>query len=117
MSSDPSSKKLFIISPIGDPLSENRVRSDQVKKFIIDPIAEKMGYKTCRADGISQPGIITDQIIERLLNDELVVADLTDQNPNVFYKSNPDSGYSVDNIATVASQNLVGTLNAGAKNK
>lgn len=86
MSTEPPSKKLFIISPIGDSLSENRKRSDQVKKFIIDPIAKKMGYKTCRSDGISQPGIITDQIIERLLNDELVIADLTNQNPNVFYE-------------------------------
>lgn len=80
------SKRLFIISPIGDPGSDTRIRADQVKKYIIDPIAEEMDYETCRADVISEPGRITDQIVERLINDDLVVADLTDHNPNVFYE-------------------------------
>ena len=31
--------------------------------------------------------------------------------PNVFYESNPDSGYSVDNIAPAAPTNLVGIYN------
>jgi len=45
-----------------------------------------MGYRTSRSDNISQPGRITSQIIERLLEDELVIADLTEKNPNVFYE-------------------------------
>lgn len=39
-----------------------------------------------RADRIGKPGIITSQVIERVINDELVVADLTGHNPNVFYE-------------------------------
>lgn len=39
-----------------------------------------------RADGISQPGMITNQVIEHLIEDDLVVADLTSSNPNVFYE-------------------------------
>ena len=39
-----------------------------------------------RADEIDQPGMITVQIIERLLTADLVVAYLTGQNANVFYE-------------------------------
>jgi len=64
MSSDTSntqkrnSKKLFIISPIGDPETSIRKRSDLVKRHIIDPTAEKKGYMSIRSDVISQPGRI-----------------------------------------------------------
>jgi hypothetical protein len=39
-----------------------------------------------RADGIPEPGLITSQVIYHLLSAELVVADLTETNPNVFYE-------------------------------
>jgi hypothetical protein len=45
-----------------------------------------MGYAVQRADDIDDLGQITHQIIERLLDDDLVVADLTGLNPNVFYE-------------------------------
>jgi hypothetical protein len=43
-------------------------------------------FNVIRADEIDEEGLITNQIIEHLLNDDLVVADLTDLNPNVFYE-------------------------------
>lgn len=39
-----------------------------------------------RADKIDQPGMIDAQIISHLLDDELVIADMTELNPNVFYE-------------------------------
>ena len=39
-----------------------------------------------RADHISEPGIITSQVIQHIVEDPLVIADLTDRNPNVFYE-------------------------------
>lgn len=33
-----------------------------------------------------QPGLITSQILQHILDDDLVIADLTDHNPNVFYE-------------------------------
>jgi hypothetical protein len=39
-----------------------------------------------RADHISEPGIITSQVIQHIVEDPLVVADLTGRNPNVFYE-------------------------------
>ena len=79
-------KTCFVISPIGKPDSPTRKRSDQVLKYIIEPAAKKMDYGIVRADKITEPGIITSQIIEHLMDDDLVVADLTDHNPNVFYE-------------------------------
>lgn len=79
-------KKCFVIAPIGEEKSETRKRSDQVLRHIISPAAEKCGYDTVRADEIDRPGIITSQVIQRVVDDDLVVADLTDSNPNVFYE-------------------------------
>jgi len=76
----------FVICPIGPKGSETRKRSDKVLRFIISPIADKVGLHLIRADQIPSPGIITDQIMKHLLEDELVIADLTDSNANVFYE-------------------------------
>lgn len=81
-----SEKRCFVISPIGEPDSESRKRSDQVLKHIIAPAVEKCGYNAVRADQISEPGMITSQVIQHVVDDELVVADLTERNPNVFYE-------------------------------
>jgi len=44
------------------------------------------GYKAIRADEIDKPGLITSQVIQHVVSDALVVADLTERNPNVFYE-------------------------------
>ena len=79
-------KICFVISPIGDEETETRKRSDQVLKHIITGPAEQLGYEVIRADKISEPGIITTQIIQHIVDAALVIADLTERNPNVFYE-------------------------------
>ena len=79
-------KICFVIAPIGEPGSEIRKRSDQILEHIIRPTVESCGYKAVRADEIAEPGLITNQIIRHVVNDPLVIADLTGQNPNVFYE-------------------------------
>ena len=76
----------FVIAPIGDPETEIRRRSDQILKHIITPASGECGYKALRADQISEPGIITSQVIQHIVDDPLVIADLTGRNPNVFYE-------------------------------
>lgn len=80
------SKKCFVIAPIGSKGSETRDRSDKILRHIIRPIAEENGYSVVRADEINEPGVITTQIIKHILEDQLVIADLTEHNPNVFYE-------------------------------
>jgi hypothetical protein len=76
----------FFISPIGKENDEIRQRVDKVLKHIVAPAVADCGFNCIRADQISEPGIITNQVIEHLLNDHLVIADLTGYNPNVFYE-------------------------------
>jgi hypothetical protein len=80
-------KSCFVIAPIGPLDSLTRLRSNQVLRHIIEPVVAEFGYeKPTRADQIAEPGMIPNQIIEHLLVDDLVVADLTGHNPNVFYE-------------------------------
>jgi|LakMenEpi03Aug12_release.lakeMendotaPanAssembly.Ray.scaffolds.fasta_scaffold184561_2 hypothetical protein len=79
-------KNCFIISPIGSEESSARRRADKVLRHIISPAVEARGYTPVRADKISKPGMITSQIIQHILNDPLVIADLTGSNANVYYE-------------------------------
>ena len=76
----------FVISPIGEEKSPTRDRSDKVFKYVIAPPAEACGYDPKRADHIDKPGVITSQVIELVVEAPLVIADLTERNPNVFYE-------------------------------
>jgi RNA polymerase-binding transcription factor DksA len=75
-----------VITPIGSEDSLERKRSDQILEFVIQPAVKAFNYESIRADHISEPGVITHQIIEHLYNDELVIVDLTSNNPNVTYE-------------------------------
>lgn len=81
-----SDKICFVIAPIGEPDTEVRKRSDQVLKHVIRPAVAERKFKAIRADEISEPGIITSQVIQHVVDAPLVVADLTGRNPNVFYE-------------------------------
>jgi hypothetical protein len=79
-------KRCFVIAPIGSDGTPERIRSDQIFRHIIEPVVSSLGYIANRSDLDEKPGLITDQIIQHLLVDELVVADLTGHNPNVMYE-------------------------------
>jgi hypothetical protein len=78
-------KRCFVISEFG---RDEKARSErkQTLKHLVKRVLEPKGYHVERADDIDDLGQITHQIIERLLDDDLVVADLTGLNPNVFYE-------------------------------
>jgi hypothetical protein len=86
MIKDNGNRTCFVIAPIGKEGSDVRARSDQVLKHIISPAAKECGYESIRADQISEPGLITSQVIQHVVEDPLVIADLTGWNPNVFYE-------------------------------
>jgi len=79
-------KKCFLICPLGDSKSAIRSQSDKVMHHIIEPIIVKSGYALLRADSLSETGIITTQVINHVIHDDLVIADLRDHNPNVMYE-------------------------------
>ena len=86
MAKEKSDRICFVIAPIGAEGSDVRIRSDQILKHIVGPAAKDCGYDPIRADQISEPGLITSQVIQHVVEDALVIADLTGRNPNVFYE-------------------------------
>lgn len=76
----------FYITPIGDEGSEIRNHADLFYGTFIEPVVEKFNLKLVRADKIDKPGFITKQIIEYIHKSKLVIADLSFNNPNVFYE-------------------------------
>lgn len=77
-------KQLFILSPIGGSSSEERPYFNKVKKYLIGHVCSD--YKCIRADDINSPGRITTQIIDHIIESDLIIADLSRLNPNVFYE-------------------------------
>lgn len=76
----------FVISQIGEENTEIREHADAVYYNIIEPATSMFGLHCVRADMIANPGMITTQVIDHVINSRIVVADLTGYNPNVFYE-------------------------------
>ena len=79
-------KKIFFVTPIGDSNSNEHRDADFVMNTFISPVAEKLGYEVLRADLIQTVTDISDSIIEQLDNSDLVIADITNSNPNVMFE-------------------------------
>ncbi|MBA2851164.1 hypothetical protein HNP86_001295 [Methanococcus maripaludis] len=80
-------RSCFIITPIGQADSADRRNAEGLIKSTIRPALEKLGFtKIDAAHEISTPGSISSQIFSRLIDDDLVVANLTGLNPNVMYE-------------------------------
>ncbi|MCC3374137.1 hypothetical protein [Cohnella sp. REN36] len=86
--SEPTSneKICFVICPIGEDSSIERKHSDLLLKHLIEPVLDTFGFKVIRADKIEKSGLITQQIFENLVKAHLCIADLSFNNPNVFYE-------------------------------
>jgi hypothetical protein len=81
-----ATKTCFVVCPIGPTGGPIRLRSDQILRHVIRPAAEPFGYEVRRSDEIDKPGVITNEVINRVLDSDLVIADLTGLNPNVMYE-------------------------------
>jgi hypothetical protein len=80
-------KLCFIVGPIGKEGSGARKRSDLLLRLIIQPAMKQFpDFRVERADQIAKPGMIDRQIITRLRDADLVIADLATSNPNAFYE-------------------------------
>jgi hypothetical protein len=86
-----SAKKLcFVIGPIGDPRTPERSHADWLFEGIIKPVFAEHFHDQfdvpVRADQIVEPGSINTQVITRLFEAPLVIADLSHHNANAFYE-------------------------------
>jgi len=80
------SKNCFIISTIGEQGSESRKLADEKYDLVFEPILKELDYEVIRADKVGTPGSISYDIVQRIINSQLVIADVSDVNPNVFYE-------------------------------
>ena len=78
----------FVIGPIGTPGSNTRKQADFLLNGIIREVLEKspFEYRVQRADSVTEPGMISDQVISAVSEADLVIADLSEHNPNAFYE-------------------------------
>ena len=76
----------FVIGPISGERTETRRRFVGLVNTVVRPALEADGYRVEDPLQTFQSGSITRQIIERLLEADLVVADLTELNANVMYE-------------------------------
>jgi hypothetical protein len=79
-------KVCFIISPLGSGDSETRRKADGLINAVLKPVLVSAGFKVIAPHEIDIPGSITRQVIQHLLQDDLVVANLMELNPNVMYE-------------------------------
>jgi hypothetical protein len=76
----------FVITQIGGTGSYVRQRADDVSRFIIQPALEGFDLDLKRSDEDPTPGSITVQIVRSIITANVVIADFTGKNPNVYYE-------------------------------
>ena len=69
----------FVISPFGEPF-------DTYFSHIIKPALEDCSLYAIRGDSLYRPTTIVDDIWQGIREAKLLIAELTDRNPNVFYE-------------------------------
>jgi len=82
----------FVIMAIGDQdYGQSKVSASELKQKYDDLIKEAIlrvrpYYDVKRADEITIAGAITTDIVTRIMHSDIVIADVTYPNPNVFYE-------------------------------
>ncbi|KQT96963.1 hypothetical protein [Rhizobium sp. Leaf453] len=81
-------KTCFVVGPIGGDGTDTRDHADFLLEMIIKPTFDEhfSDFNVVRSDTISEPGMIDSQMINHLLDAELVIADMSERNPNAFYE-------------------------------
>jgi len=74
------------VTPIGDTDSATRRATTGIIDTVLVPALVDLGFVVVAAHQLPDAGSITNQVIEHLVNDELVVANLTGLNANVMYE-------------------------------
>lgn len=71
----------FVVMQFGEPF-------DNLYREVIKPVAEEedIGFAAHRAYDVFRPGVILQDIIRSIVSSDVVIAEVTPANPNVFYE-------------------------------
>lgn len=86
-------RSIFVISPIGSAGTPEHRRYRHTLEYIVKKAFAEPDWQVVRADEETSPDSITTQVIGRIVESDLIIADLTDHNPNVFYELAVAHGY------------------------
>ncbi|NTW33488.1 MAG: hypothetical protein HGB12_12845 [Bacteroidetes bacterium] len=87
-----TSNTCFVIMPIGDQIVNGETISYSLLKQRYDDLIKEAinkaapGLEVVRADEVALSGTITSDILTRIMHSDIVIADVTYPNPNVFYE-------------------------------
>lgn len=70
---------IFVVMEFSDPYNE-------LYTEVIQPIADRFKMRAFRADDIVGPGIILEDIVSGIVTAQIVIAEITPPNQNVFYE-------------------------------
>jgi nucleoside 2-deoxyribosyltransferase len=79
------SKKCFILSVLNRSEKTYECVNRAMNNIVI-PTMEKLNYIINRSDNFPQAGELPKQIIQNIVDSDIVIADITGFNPNVFYE-------------------------------
>ena len=81
----PDKPQMFVVMQFGEPY-------DDLYQEVIRPVSEKLGFAPLRADDVFRPGVILQDIIREIVGSDVVVAEITPVNANVFPPSPVKAG-------------------------
>jgi hypothetical protein len=81
-----STQSCFVVMPIRKEGSEEFQHFRALHDTVITPALKELGYEVTRADDVASVGSIAADVVRRLATADVVIADLTDLNANVFYE-------------------------------
>ena len=59
---------------------------DALYRDVVQPVSKKAGFYAVRADDIFRPGVILQDIIQGIVGSDVILAEITPVNANVFYE-------------------------------
>jgi hypothetical protein len=71
--------RIFVVMQFGEPY-------DSLYKEVIQPICGAAGFKALRGDDVFRPGVILQDIRRGIVESDVIIAEITPVNANVFYE-------------------------------
>src|SRR5487761_1497836 len=75
----PVKPRVFVVMQFGEPYNS-------LYEEVIRPVAKNLGLEAYRTDDVFRPGIVLQDIVRGISTSQVIVAEVTPRNPNVYYE-------------------------------